>query len=460
MKPILSLRRQLLIWLLLPQLVLWLVGGALAYRIALNYAEKALDQSLLQSVKSLARQIKPIGSGLLVDFPRAAQAIIEEDPDDRVSYMVSSPPGKFLIGNQTFNEPPVVLNPGVPAVYRLDAQGKTMRAVALDLAYGDGQEAQLLRVQLAKSYVARDRIARELIADLLAPLLALGVVFSLLVYAGIKRGMKPLTRLEAQLQNRSFNDLTPLELTTAPKEVHALVAAINRLLGAVRRNVVQEKRFINDAAHQLRTPLAGLINQTDLALQENELALIKARLQKVHAGAQRSAHLVNQLLALARSAGSEVAMQHIDLAQLAQDVAREHSPKAIALNVDLGYEGDPHVWVEGSELLLREAISNLIENALRYGCGALNPTVTVGVTALSEVAQLSVEDNGQGLDEHQREQAFERFWRGSDMPGGCGLGLSIVQGIAHRHDGHALLSPITPQGLRVSLLLPLSKAQA
>ena len=456
MKPILSLRRQLLIWLLLPQLVLWLVGGALAYRIALNYAEKALDQSLLQSVKSLARQIKPIGSGLLVDFPKAAQAIIEEDPDDRVSYMVSSPPGMFLIGNQNFSQPPLLLNPGVPAVYRIELHGKTMRAVALDLAYGDGQEAQLLRVQLAKSYVARDRIARELIADLLAPLLVLGFIFSLLVYGGIKRGMKPLTKLESQLQSRSSSDLTALELTTAPKEVHALVESINRLLAAVRRNVVQEKRFINDAAHQLRTPLAGLINQSDLTLKENELALIKARLQKVHSGAQRSAHLVNQLLALARSGGSEVQMQRIDLAQLAQTVAREYSPKAIALKVDLGYEGAQHVWVQGSELLLREAISNLIDNALRYGCVNPEPTITVSVNPLGHFAQLSIEDNGQGLDENQREQAFERFWRGSDMPGGCGLGLSIVQGIAQRHDGQALLSPITPQGLRVSLLLPLA----
>lgn len=264
MKSIPSLRRQLLAWLLLPQLVLWLVGGALTYRIALISAEKALDQSLLQSVRSLARQVKPIGSGLLVDFPKAAQAIIEEEPEDRVNYMVSSPPGRFLIGNQSFAEPPLPLRPGTPAVYRTEQNGRTMRAVVLDLPYGEG-DTQLLRVQLAKSYVARDRIARELIATLLAPLLVLGLLLSLLVYAGIKRGMQPLTRLEAQLQQRSPQELTPLELTTAPSEVHTLLTAINRLLASVARSMVQEKRFINDAAHQLRTPLAGLISQTEPA---------------------------------------------------------------------------------------------------------------------------------------------------------------------------------------------------
>ncbi|CAM3670417.1 sensor histidine kinase [Polaromonas hydrogenivorans] len=448
-----SLRRQLLLWLLLPQLVLWLGGGALTYRIALNYAEKGLDQSLSQSVRSLARQIKPMGSGLLVDFPKAAQAIIEEDPVDRVSYMVSSPPGKFLIGNQEIAAPPPAHALGTLVFYRMEIDGKPMRAVALDVAYGEEKHPQLLRVQLAKSYIARERIAEELIGDLLAPLLLLGVALSVLVYAGIKRGMAPLTRLEKQLKERSVADLTPLEFTTAPTEVHTLVDAINRLLAAVRRSVSQEKRFINDAAHQLRTPLAGLINQTELALGESDAALIKARLHKVHAGAQRSAHLVNQLLALARS-GSEAPMAQVDLAQLAQDVARELSPRAVTMKVDLGYEGHQHAWMQGSATLLREAVTNLLDNALRYGVSreaGNEPTVTVSVHQHAAHVVLAVEDNGPGLSDAQREHVFERFWRGSDLPGGCGLGLAIVQEIARRHAGEARVTPVAPQGLRVSL---------
>ena len=450
-----SLRRQLLLWLLLPQLGLWLGGGALTYRMALNYAEKGLDQSLTQSVRSLARQIKPLGSGLMVDFPQAAQAIIEEDPQDRVSYMVSSPPGKFLIGNQTLTDPPPPHRLGALVFYRLEIDGKPMRAVALDVAYGTEGPPQILRVQLAKSYVARERIAGELIGDLLAPLLLLGVVLSVLVYAGIKRGMVPLTKLERQLKTRSEADLTPLEVTSAPTEVHALVNAINRLLTAVRRNVSQEKRFINDAAHQLRTPLAGLINQTDLALGENDLALLKARLHKVHAGAQRSAHLVNQLLALARSS-SEVPLAPVDLVPLAQDVARELSPRAVSLKVDLGYEGAEHAWVQGSAILLREAISNLLDNALRYGISpdaSPESTVTVSVQQQDGQVVLAVEDNGPGLSDAQREHVFERFWRGSELPGGCGLGLAIVQEIARLHQGEARVAPVAPHGLRVSLRL-------
>jgi two-component system sensor histidine kinase TctE len=310
-------------------------------------------------------------------------------------------------------------------------------------------------VQLAKSYVARERIAEELIADLLAPLLVLGLVLSFLVYAGIKRGMTPLTRLERQLQERSSADLTPLELTSAPKEVHSLVTAINSLLQAIQRSVKQEKRFINDAAHQLRTPLAGLINQTDLAINETDGELLKARLHKVHSGALRSAHLVNQLLALARS-GSDVQMSRLDLAHLAKETARELSPRAVSLKVDLGYEGEAHAWIMGSSLLLHEAISNLIDNALRYGTADANviPTITLRVHKSNGQVTLIVEDNGPGLSDAQREQAFDRFWRGSDLPGGCGLGLSIVQEISKRHGGESDLSQAGIHGLSVRLTFP------
>ena len=164
--PGLSLRRQLLIWLLLPQLVLWAGGGLLAYRIALSYAEKGIDQSLTQSVRALARQVKPIGSGLLIDFPRAAQDVLEQDPDDRISYMVSSPPGSFLLGNQQLPQPPDLTPvPGEPLLYSATLEGRVMRFVAMDVNYGEDNARQTMRVQVGKSLAVQQRIARELIAD-------------------------------------------------------------------------------------------------------------------------------------------------------------------------------------------------------------------------------------------------------------------------------------------------------
>jgi two-component system, OmpR family, sensor histidine kinase TctE len=183
---LLSMRRQLLLWLLLHQLVLWAGGGLLTYRIALSYAEKGIDQSLTQSVRSLARQVKPVGSGLLIDFPRAAQDVLEQDPDDRISYMVSSPPVQFLLGNQRLTQPSE--KPARPGELLLDGawlDGRPLRMVAMDVQYGAGATPQTLRVQVGKGMAAQQRIARELVADMLAPLLALGLLLSLLVYSGI-----------------------------------------------------------------------------------------------------------------------------------------------------------------------------------------------------------------------------------------------------------------------------------
>lgn len=453
----LSLKRQLLLWLMLPQLVLWLVGGALTYRVALSYAEKGIDQSLTQSVRSLARQVKPIGSGLLIDFPKAAQDIIEQDPKDRVSYMVSSPPGRFLLGNGTLPNPlGLAPDTGVPVLYNATIDKKPMRVALLEVDYGDADAPQRLRVQVAKSLAVQQRITAELVADILAPLLVLGALLGVVVYGGISRGLIPLKRLQAQLGDRrehSLSALSPIEMTEAPQEVHALAGAVNQLLSAVRRSLGQEKRFLSDAAHQLRTPLAGLISQTELAIAEPDPEALRARLTKVLAGAQRSAHLVHQLLSLARNE-ADVRLQLVDAAALARDVAREWTPRALAAGIDLGFEGDDSLMIYGEKLLLREALSNLIDNAILYsGKGSM---VTLRCTQTAGQALIEVEDSGPGLTDAELEHVFERFWRASELPGGCGLGLAIVAEISHRHNGSATAVRVEPHGLRIAIALPLA----
>jgi two-component system, OmpR family, sensor histidine kinase TctE len=447
----LSLNRQLLLWLLVPQLVLWAGGGLLAYRFALSYVEKGIDQSLTQSVRALARQVKPIGSGLLIDFPRAAQDVLEQDPKDRLSYMVSSPPGQFVLGNQSLPQPSTgVPQDGTPVLYRGDVEGKPLRIVAMDVGYGDAGSPQTLRVQVGKSLTVQRRIARELVADMLVPLLALGVLLSLLVYGGIRRGLAPLTRLTSQLEDRSVNEREPIGATQAPSEVHALVKAINGLLEEVAHHVHQEKRFLDDAAHQLRTPLAGLISQVELAQHEAKDPALVDRLAKVHTGAARSAHLVHQLLTLARTE-NHARHRPVDLAALAREVAREWTPRALAAGMDLGYEGEHSLMIEGDDLQLREALANLIDNALRYT--PRGSAITLRVERTDQGGSLAVEDNGPGLSTDDLAHVFQRFWRGSQQPGGCGLGLSIVREISRRHGGDAAVELVTPRGLRVVLHL-------
>jgi len=461
-----SLHRHLLLWLLLPQLVLWLAAAFVTYNLTARYARQAIDASLLTASKALARQVKPIGNGLLIDFPRAAQAIIEADPEDRVYYMVSAPPGQFVLGNNKLPPPPDGRRPtlGQPTFYDgdMDDRGSKLaiRVAAMYLDYGDDGTPQHMLVQVAKSRATGEQLAGRILVDTALPLSVLVLLMSMIVWAGIRAGLAPLARMRALVQDRGPNDLAPIELDAAPQEVHALARAVNTLLGAVHDSVSAQRRFISDAAHQLRTPLAGLKSQTELALTETDAQALRQRLQRVHESAMRSAHLVNQLLTLARAEPGAAMAQgqtsRVDLRRLASDLCAELVPRARAAGIDLGFEADDDqpLVAQGHPLLLREALLNVIDNALRYaGRGA---EVTVRARRLGADAALEVEDNGPGIVPGDRERVFERFARATHLGDGAGLGLPIVREIVERHGGSVALEGAAERGLRVKIGLPLA----
>lgn len=469
-----SLHRQLLIWLLAPQLVLWIGGAFVTYNLAARYANAAIDASLSQATRSLARQVKPIGNGLLVDFPRAAQDILEADPNDRVLFTVSAPPGQYILGNR--NLPPPTGVPAPPALgepYFYNGQisqpgggAERVRVAALYLSYGDDPgPTQTMLVQVARNSANREELARRILVDTVLPLSILIVLMTMIVWAGIRGGLAPLARLRSLVEGKAPNDLTAIELHAAPREVRALAQAINDLLGAVQHNVVAQKRFISDAAHQLRTPLAGLKSQTELALKEAPDPALHARLLRVHESATRSAHLVSQLLTLARAEPESATVQartRVDLARLARELTAELVPRARQAGIDLGYESSdsgadadaPPVEVLGIALLLREALANVVDNALRYA--GRDTEVTVRVARQGSQALVEVRDTGPGIPPALQGQVFERFVRGTTEGNGCGLGLAIVKEIVERHAGHVEVSPTAPHGLTVHIRLPLA----
>jgi two-component system sensor histidine kinase TctE len=463
MKPSASLRRQLLIWLLAPQLVLWLAGALFTYKLAERYATEAVDASLLQATRALARQIKPMGNGLLIDLPRAAQDILEADPADKLLYTVSSPPGQFILGNGQLPPPPREATPAQPLVYdgQIDTPGgpARLRVAAITLAVGDGTGPDaLMRVQVARSSANREELAKRLLLDTVLPLSALVAVLSLLVWAGIRAGLAPIQGLRRAVEGRAPNDLRPIQLDTAPTELRSLALAINQLLDAVQGTVQGQRRFIADAAHQLRTPLAGLKSQAELALADAPPGPQRERLARVVEAAARSAHLVGQLLSLARAEPEAVdgqrGFERLDLASQARELTAEWVPRALAAGIDLGVDESSalEATVQGHPTLLREALVNLLDNALLYaGRGAL---VTVAVQADSGGWRLSVSDTGPGLAPHLQPQVLERFVRATHEGPGCGLGLAIVREIAERHGGRVSLASAAPQGLVVSLHLP------
>jgi two-component system sensor histidine kinase TctE len=474
-----SLHRQLLLWLLLPQVVLWIAAAVFTYNLAARYANAAIDATLAQASRALARQVKPIDSGLFIDFPRSAQDILEADPSDRVLYTISTPPGKFILGNRQLPAPRVPQPPlGEPAFYdeTVPATGdgpepgatERLRVAALYLSYGDaGAPGGTMLVQVARSSANREELARRILLDTALPLSALMALTTMIVWAGIRAGLAPLTLLQRQVEGRAANDLAPIRIEAAPPEVHALARAMNTLLAEVHHNVVAQKRFISDAAHQLRTPLAGLKSQTELALREATDPALVARLQRVHESSTRSAHLVNQLLTLARAEPESANLQDrvpLDLRALAHQATAELVRRALNAGVDLGFDDDgadgeaAPVMVRGIGLLLQEALANLIDNAIHYaGRGA---AVTVRVRQLGTVAHLEVEDNGPGLPEAEREHVFERFVRATHDGTGCGLGLAIVREIVLRHAGSVSLLPVQPHGLLARVTLPTAATRA
>ncbi|RZJ13730.1 MAG: sensor histidine kinase [Rubrivivax sp.] len=449
-----SLHRQLLLWLLLPQLVLWSVAAFGAYRLASRHADELVDASLLQAARALARQIKPTASGFFVDLPRSAQDILAADPEDRVLYMVSSPPGQLLLGDARMPAPPRTAGVGEPVFYDATVP-EPVRAVSLDLQLASAAEP-LLRVQIARASAPRQLLAQRMLLDTALPLSLLIALMSMVVWAGIRRGLKPLAELQRQMEGRRADALDPVHLQAAPPEVRALAGALNELLGQVQQSLAAQRRFISDAAHQLRTPLAGLKSQTELALQANTDPALRARLERVHESAVRGARLVSQLLVLARTDPDAVAAQgwaEVDCSRLVRDVTAECVPRALAAGSDLGVDAAGEgLRVQGVELLLREALVNLIDNAVRYaGAGA---TITVRLRRVGDDLWLDVEDNGPGVATDLRERAFERFVRGESIGEGCGLGLAIVREIAERHGGSAQLLPAAPHGCIARLTLP------
>ena len=453
-----SLRRQLMVWLLVPQLVLWLAAAVVSYHVAVRHANLAIDQSLAQSSRALARQVRPFGDGLFIDFPSAAREILEEDPNDRLHYMVSAPPGQFLLGDEKLPVVPDQQNTvfNTPIFYDGSLAGHPVRVAALYLRIGTPEHPQTMLVQVAKSTAVRAAIAGEILVDTVTPLAVLMLATSLIVWAGIAHGLSPLRKLRRQVENRSARDLAPLGLENAPAEVKDLASALNTLLGEVGRQVSMQKRFIADAAHQLRTPLAGLKSQTEVARRElseptPDLTLVKRRIDRLEASADRGIRLVNQLLALARAEpDAPLSMAPVDLGRLLRDLARDLAPRAVARHQDLAVEGldTPHL-ISGNEGLLRELFSNLLDNAMAYT--PANGEITLQLSDEDGTIVVEVRDNGPGIPEAERQAVFERFYRGARQANelGCGLGLPIAREIARRHGATVTLGDNTPHGLSV-----------
>jgi len=264
----------------------------------------------------------------------------------------------------------------------------------------------------------------------------------ILVWFGLTRGLAPLASLREMIRRRRPDDLSPIDPQAAPEELEPLLNAFNELLQRMEQNLSAQKRFIAEAAHQMKTPLAGLRTQAEIALREPNAEELRRSLRQISASTERATHLINQLLSLARAeyqATDLAAFESIDLAALASEVMRDFVPGALAREIDLGLEAEPADQVIGLPLLLREMIKNIVDNAIRYT--PRGGTVTVRVRSAGGSVLLETEDTGPGIPEAERHLVFDRFYRvlGTRVEG-TGLGLAIVREIAAQHDALVRIS--------------------
>lgn len=479
-RPQRSLFGDILDWLLVPLLLVWPLSVVVIWVSAQNIANRPFDRELGERVQTLARRVtvappaSNIRSRVGIDLTDTSAAILRRDQSDTFYFQVLGTRGERVAGDRVLPVPDEV--PVVDGEVRFrddELDGRAVRVAYLWLPLAGNDDAEPPLVQVAETLDKRSQLATEIARGVMFSQFAILPLAVVLVWFALMRGLRPLDELQRRIRQRAAGDLSPIDERAAPEEVSPLVAAINDLLARLDRSIGAQKHFLADAAHQLKTPLAGLRMQAELAQRDadgGDAKAVKRSLQQIARSSQRAAHMVNQLLAMARAedAGEARRVQPFNLAALATEAVHDFVPRALGKGLDLGYEGpganeSGAPRVVGEAVLVRELIRNLVDNAVQYTPGGGTVTVRLLPDPYGQVVVLQVEDNGPGIPEAERELVFQPFYRalGTEVDG-SGLGLAIVREIAERQGGSVEIEATHPRatspGTRVSVRLPMAAA--
>ena len=464
-----SLFGEILDWMLTPLLLLWPISLALTWLVAQDIAGKPFDRALEFNVQALAKFVMVKNNQVQFNLTGPAREILRADDTDLVYYQVRGARGEYLAGEHDLPAPPDD-EKAVDGEVRLredKINGEDVRVahtwIRVDVKSDNKAGGQVL-VQVAETLEKRKTLATEIVKGTMVPQFVTLPLAVLLVWLALVRGIKPLAQLEKRIRARKPDDMSPLDDTAVPEEVAPLVSSINDLLSRLKVSLTTQKRFLADAAHQLKTPLAGLRMQADLAQRETNADELKKSLKHIGKSSIRATHTVNQLLALARAeaTGRSLPKQSLDLVSIASEVMADSVPRALEKQIDMGYDGPApgglSTQLEGNPTLLKELVRNLLDNAIAYTPEKGQVTLRLMADSLSGVLVLLVEDSGPGIPASERELVFQPFYRalGTNVDG-SGLGLAIVVEIANQHEAEvsiedALLSghPESP-GTRISV---------
>lgn len=441
--------------------VVFLIGMVALYAAALSYAKLAADKSydrlLGGSALSIAETLSILDGKVQVDIPYASLDMLSAAPDDRVFYRVVGPDRKTVTGYADLPDAPQrgrAQSGSDPAGQFYDARyrGEDIRIVSLAREIAQPGTTGWVYVQVGQTRRARDALTRDLVFGSLAPILLMTIVALGVVWFGVTFALRPLDKLSSELANRQPEDLNPV-VTPVPAEIAPVADSINGFMSRLHDNIDTLRSFIGDAAHQLRTPLAVIQAQAQVA-EDGDAAEMRGSLVAIRRNAAKLTRLVNQML-------SDATVQHrsdvrvfaeFDLLATVQQSVREAVPMAEDSDVRLTSPLAVAPMV-GDRLMMGEVVKNLIQNALTHGRSE-HGEVSLKLVETADGYLLSVADRGKGIREEDREQVFERFARRNNEEPGAGLGLAIVRRAVESHHGTIVLSDREGGGLLVEIALP------
>lgn len=448
-----SLKTEILLRLAIPLIFFMGIETVLSYFVTLHHVNVAYDRWLLDSARSLTEGIKVRKGNIFVELPPAALDIFKWDELDKTYFKIISEEKGLLEGDKFVPEPLAQeMNWSNPIYFDDEMYGEPVRVVSILITHNETPEK--IFVHVAETLNKRRGMMMDILLADLVPQLVLVLLVGIYLLAGVRRGLQPLRVLADEIAQRTPRDLRPIPEQHIFLEVRALTDTINDLLERLALAIATQERFIANAAHQLRTPLAGLKLQAERALREQDLSAMKPALIHIQGCADRMSHLTTQLLILARSepinGGYE--LRQLDLSALAKKTCMDWVPKALQRHMELSFEGfEQPLPVQGDEVLLRELLANLLDNAICYGYAKGNIVVKV---ERYPVPTLIVEDDGPGIPDMEIARVFERFYRIPGSSGdGCGLGLAIVKEIADLHQARLELNRVGETGgTRIKLI--------
>jgi two-component system sensor histidine kinase TctE len=439
-----SIRRSLVVWLVLPLALLVPATAVLFYRLALAPALDSLDHALDGTALALQRLVRLDRGELSLAMSPELDSALRADRYDEVHWVALGPDGRVLGGDRelaTLGGPPTAVDwRFFDARYERQPVRVALHSWTCVPATAQRAAGQC-EARVSETLNKRQGVAQQVLAAASSAMLVEALVLAVMGWLAIVRSLKPVESLSKDIEQRSPEHLGAVVRPDIPREVAPLVTALNDLFARVVTASAAEKAFIADAAHQLRTPLTVLRTETELALLESHPPQLEGLLRRLHIATTRAARLANQLLSQARAEHERhnSAMERFDLKQIATEAAEEWVARSMDAGVDLGFELES-ARVDGHGFLLREMLANLLDNAINYAGHGARVTIRTGTSAAGPAcAILEVEDNGPGIPESERERAFERFQRGNAGGTGSGLGLSIVRDIAGHHGALAEL---------------------